>query len=84
MQKEGPGLEEVDKIKQNLLKNFHEKLSKKDNDYWAVLIETLLVYGVDLNTHYEEIVNAVTPAMVQQFAKEIFGSGNLAEVVMDP
>ncbi|MBI9069279.1 MAG: insulinase family protein [Salinivirgaceae bacterium] len=84
MMTQGPNKENVDKVKMNLLKRHSENLSNQNADYWSRTATTLFVYGVDERSNYEKVVTTVTPEMVHQFAKEIFSSGNIIELVMNP
>lgn len=80
----GPDQEKVEKVKQNLLKDYRESLSKKDARYWNGYQGAILFYGVDWITGYDKIISSVTPEMIRLFTKEIFSQGNLIEVIMDP
>ncbi|SDM21976.1 zinc protease [Pedobacter steynii] len=80
----GPDQEKVEKVKQNLLKDYRESISKKDAKYWNGYQGAILFYGVDWITGYDKIISSITPEMIRSFTKDIFNQGNLIEVVMDP
>lgn len=80
----GPEPEKLDKVRENMLKNYREGLSSPNSSYWSSLISTLFVYGIDMRTHYEQTVKAVSPEQVRRFARKVFGQGNCLEVVMNP
>jgi zinc protease len=81
---QGPTLENVNKVKGYILKSHKEDSSDQDSAYWATLMTTYFIYGIDLRTNYERTVSSVTPAMVRNFAKRLFSQGNLIEVSMNP
>lgn len=82
MIEQGPGEENVNKVKEFTLKNHQEQLI--DNNYWASLISSLIVTGIDSHTDFDKVVSSVTPAMVRDFAKKIFSQNNIVEISMSP
>ncbi len=79
---EGPSEVNLDKVKENMLKTYQERLN--ENGYWASVIYNQIVNGMDINTDYEKLVRAVTPIQVRDFAKRIFSQHNIIEVSMSP
>lgn len=82
IRKNGPESEKLEKVKQNLLKVFHEKVGDKNVYYWLEKAWMLQVYELDTRLNYENLVLAVTPKKIQDFAKMIFSQGNVIEVIM--
>ena len=56
--------------------------SLNNNGYWMSQMETYALYGEDNVTSYEETLNSITVADIQEMAKTIFKSGNRIEVGM--
>lgn len=81
---EGVKQEDVDKVKQNLIKKYAESVSKPNARYWNGMQGAFLLYEVDWRTDYDKIVLSVSPQMIKEFAKDIFKQGNIIEVVMNP
>ncbi|MEA5005383.1 MAG: insulinase family protein [Rikenellaceae bacterium] len=77
-----PSNENVNKVKEFLLKKHQEQLI--NNGYWSHMILALESNGVDFHTNYDKIVSDVTPTMIQDFARKIFSQKNIIEVCMDP
>lgn len=80
----GPEQDKVQKVRQNLLKDYREDLTKPNAQYWNGMQSALLYYGVDWRTGYDQLVSSITPEKIRDFAKKIFTQGNLIEAVMDP
>lgn len=81
---EGVKPENVDKVKQNLIKKYSESMSKPNARYWNGMQGAFLLYEVDWRTDYDKMVLSVSPQMIKEFAKDIFKQGNIIEVVMNP
>jgi zinc protease len=77
-----PSIENLNKVKEFLLKSHQEQLI--ENEYWSFIISSQVTAGIDFHTGYEKAVSAVTPAMIQEFAKKLFLQGNVIEVIMNP
>lgn len=56
----------------------------KTNGYWMNVIQTWDEEGVDINTDYEKLVNALTPASVAKYVKDNFIGKNSVSVIMLP
>jgi len=76
--------EYVEKVKLHLIKNYQQQVAEKNAEYGATQPYMLYVFGIDQRQEYDKVVATITPEMVCEFAKKIFNSGNLIEVVMDP
>jgi zinc protease len=76
---------DVDKVKEEILRS-HE-VDVKTNGYWASNILARDAAGEDLTSlgsGYDELVKALTPAMLQQAAKQYFNTANYARFVLLP
>jgi zinc protease len=76
---------DVEKVKEEILRS-HE-VDVKTNGYWASNILARDAAGEDLTTlgsAYDELVKALTPAMLQQAAKQYFNTANYARFVLLP
>ncbi|HSC39546.1 MAG TPA: insulinase family protein, partial [Chitinophagaceae bacterium] len=82
--KNGPSADYLNKVKENLLKSYHEQSAEKNATYWSTQSWLLYVYSYDSRLDYEKLVSETTPAAIRDFAKQLVGQGNLIEVVMDP
>lgn len=73
----------LDKVKELMLKRADENAKK--NGYWLGVIQSYDEYGVDTDTDYKKIVNAMTPEKLAKFMKDvIIGGGNSVKVIMLP
>lgn len=78
--KEGPSETDLAKVKEFMLKKYKE--DAKENTYWVNAINDYLLYGADMSTGYENIVNSITAKDVQDFAKMLIDQNNRIEVIM--
>lgn len=80
----GPVPGDLDKVKQNWLKN-HEK-SLRENSYWLYRLQGALLTGTDPASvlDYEKRVAAITPAQLQEAAKRYFNMANYVQVALYP
>lgn len=78
----GPSLEDVNKVKEFMLKKNQEM--QTENGYWQNALNEYLNNKVDVSSFYMDIVQCVTPFMVQRVAKEWLTQGNVVEVLMSP
>ncbi len=76
----GPKEEDVQKVKEYMLRSHEESL--KQNDYWMGQMTNYVLYGEDHDAIYVDTVNSITAADIQEMARQIFQSGNLIEVGM--
>ena len=84
IKKNGPEAKDLDKVKNQ----FHEKhiVNMKDNKYWTQRLENVLVWGRDRNhiLNYDEWINKMTPADIQQTANQLFNNKNEFTSVLYP
>ncbi len=81
---DGPDKTVVETIRTSMLAKYAEQTKRKDAGYWNSMATIYLSTGLDWANGYNDIVNSVTPAQIQDFAKNIFSQGNLMEIIMDP
>ena len=77
---EGPSIENLNKVKEFLLKKHAENL--KENRYWLTTIDEYEFTGVDMAADYDQIVNNITVKDIQKFAKSLFSQKNRIQVSM--
>jgi zinc protease len=77
---EGPSEENLAKVKEFMLKKHAEDL--KENGYWLGQLDNYFEENIDLSTDYEQTLNAITTADVQQFLKALLDQQNRIEVSM--
>ena len=80
MAKEGPSAEQMQKIKEYMLKKHAD--NQKENAYWMNNIKEVLYTGVDMTKDYEALVNGLTAQDVAKFAADLLKQGNKLTVVM--
>ena len=76
----GPVSEDLSKVKEYMLKTY--KQNQKENGYWMGILNTYYWENLDMNTGYEETVNAISSDDLKAFAKTFFGQNNEVEVSM--
>lgn len=76
----GPKEEDLQKVKEYMTR--HHAESVKNNGYWMGQMVTYARYGEDNVTPFEETLNSITAADIQEMARKIFKSGNSIEVGM--
>ena len=76
----GPESDDLSKVKEYMLKTY--KQNQKENGYWMGILNTYYWENLDMNTGYEEAVNAITGDDLKAFAKAFFGQKNEVEVSM--
>ncbi|MCM1108759.1 MAG: insulinase family protein [Clostridium sp.] len=72
----------LDKVKEYLLKTIDE--NRRSNAYWMGCIESEVKRGIDFDTHYKDVVAAVTSADLQKLARRILKDANRLRVIMLP
>ncbi|MBQ3710962.1 MAG: insulinase family protein [Bacteroidales bacterium] len=82
MAKNGPTDEEFNMTLLNLKKNVPE--NRINNGYWLNLIKDYNMLPVEYDKAYEEAVNKLTAADVQNAARALVESGNIIEFVQKP
>ena len=74
--------DKVHKVKDFMLKD--AELAAKNNGHWMDILDEYVWTGVDFQTNYKKTVEAITPAKLAAYLKQILAAGNHAEVVMTP
>lgn len=80
-----PSQADVDKVKEQILRS--RELETRQNSYWLGNILARDEAGEDLGgltSKYDEMVKALTPAMLQAAAKQYFNTANYARFVLLP
>ena len=72
----------LSKVKAYMLKQADD--DAKNNGHWVNILTTWKYRGLDLQTDYKKVVEALTPEAMQQFLKQILAAGNHTEVIMMP
>ncbi len=80
MAKNGPSAENLQKVKEYMLKKHAENL--KENGYWLGTIYEYAFSGMNKAKDYETIVNSISIQDVQKFANDLFKQKNEVEVTM--
>jgi zinc protease len=84
-QTQGPRQADVDKVKEQIL--LGREVQLKENNYWLSGIATRDQSGEDiagLLSPYDDLVKKITPAQLQQAAKQYFDTRNYARFVLLP
>jgi zinc protease len=80
MAAEGPTPEQLQKIREYMVKNYNDNL--KENSYWMGALDEYYYTGTDFNTDYLNVVNSITVDDVKAFANDLIKQGNKVTVVM--
>jgi zinc protease len=78
----GPREADFIKTRDNLLKRHEE--AQQENGYWLSILDSYYFLDYDMHTNYQTLLNQITPAQIQAFAKALIEQGNFVEVVMEP
>ena len=78
----GPRLEDLQKVKENLLKKYEEDL--RENSWWQSAVSLYYQDKLNLPDNYRSAVESLTPQLIQSTLKSIADQGNVLEVVMKP
>jgi zinc protease len=78
----GPRLEDVEKVKKNMLKKYAEDIA--ENEWWKSAVESYYQDKINMVDDYKATVEALTPAAIQATLKDLVSQGNVIEVVMSP
>ena len=65
----GVTAEELDKVEKFELKDYAD--SQKKNEYWDGLMQSMILFGKDGRTGYEDAIKGVTSADIQAFVKNV-------------
>lgn len=84
MAKHGPTEKDLDKVKENLLKDREQ--SKEHNSYYLSSIYNLYVNGINFNdpANYEMIIQDLTVKKVKKVMKQFFKDPNIVDIVFVP
>ncbi|MCH5220212.1 MAG: insulinase family protein [Muribaculaceae bacterium] len=74
--------EELDPIKEYMVKNAKESIVK--NEDWAGFLAAETLNGVDTFTNTVETVQSITPEDISAFMKQLINAGNLRYFILDP
>ena len=74
--------EELDPIKEFMIKNAKESLVK--NEDWAGFLSAQTLNGVDTFTNTIAVIESITPADISDFMKKLITAGNLRTFTLDP
>ena len=78
----GPRLDDLQKVKENMLKKYTEDTAQ--NGWWLSALERYYQDKLNLVAEYKASVEALTPQSIQATLKDIVSQGNVLEVVMKP
>ena len=78
----GPRVDDLQKVKENMLKKYTEDLA--ENSWWQNAVESYYQDKINLVDDYKASVEGLTPATIQATLKAIVSQGNVLEVVMKP
>lgn len=69
-------------IQAQMIKDYDEGI--KENSYWLTSLDMWIARGIDIDTNYKEIVNAMTPARLSKWIKDNLVGKNYVQVTMLP
>ncbi len=78
--KNGPSEENLNKAKDNMIKNHIANL--RENDYYTTAMTEWLRTGMNTLDSYEETLNSITVEDVRVFAEQLISQGNSTGVIM--
>ena len=78
----GPKAEDLQKVKENMLKKYEEDL--QENKWWQNAIKNYYFNRLNLINDYRPSVESLTGESVQKTLKAIVDQGNVMEIVMKP
>jgi len=78
----GPRPDDLQKVKENMLKKYTEDLA--ENGWWQNAVERFYMDKINMVDDYKASVEALTPEVIQSTLKNIVSQGNVLEVVMKP
>ncbi len=78
----GPRSEDLEKVKQNLLKRYKE--DQKENAWWRNAIFAFERDGFNYSTQYESIVSEITADDIKQILQALMAQNNSIEITMNP
>jgi zinc protease len=78
----GPRAEDLQKVKENMLKKQNEDLS--ENSWWQFALIQYQKNGFNFVTDYRPAIEALTATNIKETLQKIVSQGNVIEVVMKP
>lgn len=78
----GPRADDLQKVKENMLKKYTEDLA--ENGWWQSAVQRFYQDKMNLVDDYKASVEALTPEVIQSTLKNLVSQGNVLEVVMKP
>ncbi|MBV5281993.1 MAG: insulinase family protein [Paludibacter sp.] len=78
----GPRVDDLQKVKENMLKKYTEDVA--ENGWWKAAVERYYQDKINMVDDYKASVEALTPTTVQATLKNLVSQGNVIEVVMSP
>lgn len=76
----GPSEENLNKIKEFMLKNYTE--AQRNNSHWLKAINSYYAWNTDIQNGYDAKIKAITPADIKAFAGMLFAQKNEIDVIM--
>lgn len=73
---------ELDKVKEYMRKSIRD--NRNDNAYWLLALRQLDKSGLDMDSGYEDIVDAMTPEKISRFLKEVLDNHEIMRITMTP
>jgi zinc protease len=77
---EGPSEENLNKVKEFMLKNYTE--NQRDNSHWLNAIDDYYTWNIDSQTGYDAKIKAITTNDIKAFAAKLFAQKNEVDVIM--
>lgn len=77
----GPSQENLDKCRETMLKRHREALN--ENSYYQDVLERYLRYNINSHDDYEQILNSITPAELQQLFSNLLKCNNRTRVILN-
>jgi zinc protease len=78
----GPREQDVNKVKENLLKKYNENL--EENPYWQSMYSQYVLYGINEAKEYTSLVNKISVESMKKFAKQFLDNAYQKQVVQNP
>lgn len=77
----GPDMDDFAKVKEHMVKTYTD--SAKENSYWASVLRTQVINGIDAHTDYLAILESIDAAYLEKIAKIIFNEKGKKQVIMN-
>jgi zinc protease len=78
--KNGPSAENLNKVKEFMLKNYTE--AQRDNGHWLNAIDDYYTWNIDSQNGYDAKIKAITTNDIKEFAAKLFAQKNVVDVIM--